>query len=696
VPTIYINGKILEVPSDITVMQACELAQVEVPRFCYHEKLAIAGNCRMCLVEVAGGPPKPVASCAMPVTENMQIFTDTPMVKKAREGVMEFLLINHPLDCPICDQAGECDLQDQAYQYGKNVSDFHEHKRAVVDKNLGPLIKTQMTRCIHCTRCVRFFEDIAGSSDLGAVNRGEHTEITTYLQQNITSELSGNIIDLCPVGALTSKPYAFKARSWELKKTETIDVMDGYGSNIRIDSRGLEVMRVLPITNEEINQEWISDKTRFSYDGLKYQRLNNFYIRNESGKLITIKYNDLCYEMATILSKTSSKNVGALTGTTLSLNEIFIFKSFLEKILVDRFDCRIGGENIDPSFSQNPSCDYLLNSTISDIENADACLLVGANIRKDAPLLNVRLRKAFAKNPSKIANIGTEIDLTYPVQQLGNDFEVLNSFLEGSHPFCSVLKQAKKPIIIFGNQLVKNIHGKAIIKILKQIAKNCGVVTHNYNGLNFVASNTGVINGLELGFATESLDSVICNSKVLFLHNADNQYIKNKINNLALRPFVIYLGSNGSYSAELADVIIPTFAYSEKSALYANIEGRIQASKQILQPLDNAIEDIKLFADISKILGIELDFNNQEQATKLMFEQYPHLANINSIPNRHDYLWQELQSYTHNSILSAIRDSQIKHGSAISELVKDSLLDNKPELHNSIAQSSTILNKLAN
>ena len=349
-PTITINGKDTQVPEGITIIQACEIADVEIPRFCYHERLAIAGNCRMCLVEIEGMPPKPVASCAMPVTEGMKVHTDTPMVKKAREGVMEFLLANHPLDCPICDQGGECDLQDQAYQYGSGKSEYHEHKRAVKEKNMGPLVKTQMTRCIQCTRCIRFIEDVAGTVEIGAVNRGEGMEITTYLEQNLKSELSGNIIDLCPVGALTSKPYAFKARSWELRKIESIDIMDAVGSNIRIDSRGVEVMRILPRLNEEINEEWISDKTRFCYDGLKYQRLDKPYV-SQNGKLVEADFDTAYGAIIDKIKSLKASEIAALTGQLSASEEIFALKKLLEKLNISNFDCRLKNEKITVSLS---------------------------------------------------------------------------------------------------------------------------------------------------------------------------------------------------------------------------------------------------------------------------------------------------------------------------------------------------------
>ena len=438
-PIVSINNKEIEVPQGSTIIQACELADVEIPRFCYHERLAIAGNCRMCLVEVEGGPPKPVASCAMPVSNGMKVHTDTPMVKKAREGVMEFLLANHPLDCPICDQGGECDLQDQAYQYGRGTSDYSEHKRSVKDKNMGPLIKTQMTRCIHCTRCVRFVEDVAGTTELGAVFRGESMEITTYLEKSISSELSGNIIDLCPVGALTSKPYAFKSRSWELKKTETIDVMDAVGSNIRIDSRGIEVLRILPRLNEEINEEWISDKTRFCYDGLKYQRLDKPYVKKD-GKLQEATFDEAFAEIAKNLNSVSSDEISAFTGSVSSVEDIFSLKILLEKLEVKNFDCRLKNQKLD----SKDSASYLFNTTIAGIEEADACLLIGVNPRKDAPILNARIRKRFLTKNLKIASVGISQDLTYDYENLGNELSALEEILDGKSDFAKILKHAEK------------------------------------------------------------------------------------------------------------------------------------------------------------------------------------------------------------------------------------------------------------
>ena len=492
---ISINGKNYQVPNGITIIQACEVAEIEIPRFCYHERLSIAGNCRMCLVEVAGGPPKPVASCAMPINEGMQIFTDTPMVKKAREGVMEFLLANHPLDCPICDQAGECDLQDQAYQYGKGTGNYQEHKRAVQDKNMGPLIKTHMTRCIHCTRCVRFIEDVAGTSEIGAVNRGESMEITTYLEKNISSELSGNIIDLCPVGALTSKPYAFKARSWELKKTESIDVMDAVGSNIRIDSRGIEIMRILPRLNEEINEEWISDKARFCYDGLKYQRLDKAYIKTNE-KLTATTFNQAIETIAEKFKSLKANEISALTGPVSAIEDIFSLKCLLDKIGTKNYDCRINNQKI----NSKDRSSFLFNTNISNIEQSDLCLLIATNPRKEAPILNARIRKRFLTKKLEVASIGCQDNLTYPYSFLGNELKILQEIYEDKHQFCEKLRKAKNPIIIIGEDAISNDDGELINIYCKKIAEKFSLIRDDWNGFNFLSKTTGLINGLELDF----------------------------------------------------------------------------------------------------------------------------------------------------------------------------------------------------
>ena len=627
---ISINGNSHEVPQGITIIQACEIAGIEIPRFCYHERLAIAGNCRMCLVEVAGGPPKPVASCAMPVNENMQIFTDTPMVKKAREGVMEFLLANHPLDCPICDQAGECDLQDQAYQYGKGESNYHEHKRAVIDKNMGPLIKTQMTRCIHCTRCVRFIEDVAGTCELGAVNRGEGMEITTYLEKNVSSELSGNVIDLCPVGALTSKPYAFKARSWELKKTETIDVMDAVGTNIRIDSRGVEIMRILPRLNEEINEEWLADKARFCYDGFKYQRLDKPYLKVE-GKLIASDFKDCYEEIRKQIDEIKPSQIGALTGQLSSLDDIFALKKLMQALGVENIDCRINSQK----FGSKNKNEFLFNTSIAKIDEADSCLLIGVNPRKDAPILNARLRKRFLSKKIKIASIGENIDLTYNHQVLGDDIKTLQSILDGKNPFCETLQQAKNNMLIIGEDVVSREDGAEIIQLCKAIATKYNMLREDWNGFNFLAKSTGLINGLTLDFVSKKSAQEIINQaqsgeiKLLFLQNVDDEIDFTKLQNC----FVIYLGSNGDRAVKIADIILPTCNFAEKDGFYVNLEGRIQKARRAAFGVGQAKIDYEIISEIAQKLKLNLGFANHDELLAKLDEEYKILAKIDKINN---------------------------------------------------------------
>jgi NADH-quinone oxidoreductase subunit G len=626
--TLSINGKPVQVPEGITIIQACEIADVEIPRFCYHERLAIAGNCRMCLVEVAGGPPKPVASCAMPVTEGMQVFTDTPMVKKAREGVMEFLLANHPLDCPICDQGGECDLQDQAYQYGAGKSEYHEHKRAVTDKNMGPLVKTQMTRCIHCTRCVRFIEDVAGTVEIGAVGRGESMEIATYLEQNLKSELSGNIIDLCPVGALTSKPYAFKARSWELRKTESIDVMDAVGSNIRIDSRGMEVMRILPRLNEEINEEWISDKTRFCCDGLKYQRLDKAYVKHNK-KLQPVNFSEAISEVAKKIKSCAANEIAALTGQLSAVEEIFALKKLLEKLGVENFDCRLRGEKL----NADDRTSYLFNTTIAGIDSADACLLIGVNPRKDAPILNSRIRKRFLSKKLKVAAIGGSADLTYAYKNLGDDVSSLKEILDGRGEFAEILKNSKNPMIILGHDMLARIDGDLILTYAKKIAEKFNMIREDWNGFNFLSKSTGLLNGLETGFIGSSNVPKILNKvengeiKIVILHGVDDEIDFEKLE----KTFVIYIGSHGDRGAHVADVILPAAAYSEKDAIYVNLEGRPQSTVCASSTLGDAKEDAEIILELAKKLHIDLGFKNLSGLRKVLSNEHSIFKNLEKI-----------------------------------------------------------------
>lgn len=630
-PTVLINGKEVSVPEGITIIQACEAAEVEVPRFCYHERLAIAGNCRMCLVEVEGMPPKPVASCAMPITEGMKIHTDTPMVKKAREGVMEFLLANHPLDCPICDQGGECDLQDQAYQYSSGKSDYHEHKRAVKDKDMGPLVKTTMTRCIHCTRCVRFIEDVAGTVEIGAVNRGEGMEITTYLEQSLKSELSGNIIDLCPVGALTSKPYAFKSRSWELKKTETIDVMDAVGSNIRIDSRGLEVMRILPRLNEEINEEWISDKTRFCYDGLKYQRLDKPYVKKH-GKLTAVSFDEAFAEIVKKLQPVQSFEVAALSGPLSSAEEIFALKTLMSKLGSDNIDCRLNGEKI----NVNDRATYLFNTTIAGIEEADACLLIGVDPRKDAPLLNARIRKRWLSKKLQIAAIGCSGDLTYDYDNLGEGATALETVFNGESRFAAILQNAAKPMLILGSDLLTRADASEIMDYAKKIAEKYGLITADWNGFNLLTKSTGLMNGLEVGFVpnhvNNNAEAILkkCASgeiKVIFLHAVDDEIDFTKLQN----SFVVYIGSHGDNGAKNADVILPACAYSEKEAIYVNLEGRPQISSRAVFAPGEAKEDWQIILQLAQKLNLDLGYKTLDELRQALVAERPIFAELDKI-----------------------------------------------------------------
>ena len=625
---VKINNKEISVPKGATIIQACEIADVEIPRFCYHERLAIAGNCRMCLVEVAGGPPKPVASCAMPAADGMEVFTDTPMVKKARQGATEFLLANHPLDCPICDQGGECDLQDQAYQYGRGESEYEEQKRSVKDKNMGPLIKTHMTRCIHCTRCVRFMEDVAGTTEMGAINRGESMEITTFLEKSITSELSGNIIDLCPVGALTSKPYAFKARSWELKKTESIDVMDGVGSNIRIDSRGVEVMRILPSLNEDINEEWISDKTRFCYDGLKYQRLDKPYIR-KNNKLQEVNFEDAYSEVVKTIKSFKPDEIAGFTGNVSAVEEISALKILLEKLDVKNFDCRLKNEKIDSSDRTS----YLFNSTIAGIEDADACLLIGVNPRKDASILNARIRKRFLSKELKIASIGCNADLTYDYHYLGDEVESLKAILDGSSEFCQTLSNSKNPMLILGQDMVARKDGKEIVNLAKQIAEKFNMIQNDWNGFNFLSKSTGLINGLEVGFTNKSTSEEIFNQidsnaiKMVILHSVDDDIDLGKLKDT----FVVYIGSHGDQSAQIADVILPAAAYSEKDATYINVEGRSQKASQAISAPGQAKQDWLIIKELADKLDIDLGFKSLSELRNLIYSQNPTLMQLDII-----------------------------------------------------------------
>jgi len=630
-PKLTIDGQEIEVENGTVLIQAAERLGIEIPRFCYHERLAIAGNCRMCLVEVAPGPPKPQASCALPCADGMVVKTNSPMVKKAREGVMEFLLINHPLDCPICDQGGECDLQDQAMAYGSGISRYSEHKRGVENKYMGPIVKTEMTRCIHCTRCVRFATEIAGVPELGAFGRGEHMEIGTYVEKSLTSELSGNLVDLCPVGALTSRPYAFAARPWELTKTETIDVLDAVGSNIRVDSRGEAVLRILPRVNEDINEEWISDKTRHACDGLRVQRLDRPYIRGNDGKLHEASWEDALSVVAKKMLEFTPAEIAALSGNLACAESVMALRDVLDSLGVANRDCRQDGAMFETASRSN----YLFNTTIAGIEQADMIVLVGANPRTEAALLNARIRKTYLKGGLKIYSIGSDSDFNYPVYSFGNDPRILSDIALGTHPLAQMLEQAKNPVIILGTAAVARHDGAAIFAAARQIAKKYGVIKDGWNGFNILHHAAGRVGALDLGFVPKEGGRNIaeifsgCTDykiKMVYLLGAD-EFDMGLLGNA----FVVYQGSHGDDGAHRADVILPAATYTEKDATYVNMEGRVQRTKRAVFPVGNAKEDWKILRALSDVLGKPLPYNNLEQLRARMEKIAPHFANIGEI-----------------------------------------------------------------
>ena len=584
-PKLTIDDVEIEVPDGITVLQACELAGVEIPRFCYHERLSVAGNCRMCLVEVAPGPPKPAASCALPVGEGMTVKTNSPMVKKAREGVMEFLLINHPLDCPICDQGGECDLQDQAMGYGAGQSRYDENKRAVTDKYMGPLVKTQMTRCIHCTRCIRFATEVAGVEELGATGRGESMEVGTYIEKTLTSELSANIIDLCPVGALTSKPYAFTARPWELTKTETVDVMDAVGSNIRVDTRGSEVMRVLPINHDDVNEEWISDKTRYACDGLKRQRLDTPYVKRD-GTLQPASWDEAFAAIAKKVKGKAGNRVAAIAGDLVDCESMLALKDLMTALGSPNIDCRQDGAKIGGVRSG-----YVFNSSIAGIDEADAILLIGTNPRWEAPIINARIRKRFISGKLKVGVVGPQVDLTYKTDYLGAGPQTLTEIANGSHAFCDVLKNAERPMLIVGQGALSRDDGAAVLAAARKVAEGCGLIKDGWNGFNVLHTAASRVGGLDLGLLPSDggrdVAGILAGAtagdiEVVYLLGAD------EIDASSLgTAFVIYQGHHGDAGAHRADVILPGAAYTEKNGTYVNTEGRVQRGWRCAGGLDN-------------------------------------------------------------------------------------------------------------
>ena len=627
-PKIKINGKDIEFDKGMTVLQACELADVEIPRFCYHEKLSIAGNCRMCLVEMEKSA-KPIASCAMPAAEGMNIKTNTPLVEKARKGVMEFLLANHPLDCPVCDQGGECDLQDQSLYYGVDKSRFIENKRDVKEKYMGPLIKTQMTRCIHCTRCVRFATEVAGVPEIGAIGRGENMEITTYLEKSMESELSANVIDLCPVGALTSKPYAFEARPWELKKTESIDVMDAVGSNIRVDTYNWEVKRILPRLNNEINEEWISDKTRYSCDGILKQRLDVPYIKKEN-KLQKSSWEEAINLLAEKIKSLQPNELAGHIGDLINMESALGFKKMFKTFNSNNLEFREKEFYINPSEKIN----YIFNSSIKGIEEADLILLVGTNPRNEATMLNARIRKTFVEKKIPIFSVGDPGDLTYDYEIIGNKTDDVKQIINIENDFSRKLLAAKKPIIIIGESALELKSGKYIFEELKKFLIKNNLINENWNSLNILlqnASTTGLLDLKILSNQNENDFSFFNNLKnkkfkFLYLLGSDNlEFKKNE-------EFVVYQGSHGDKGAELADIILPSATYTEQNGLYENLEGRIQECKKASYPIGEALEDWKIFNLIIKKIGNQNETLKPEQLRKEVLSTVPHFSKINELP----------------------------------------------------------------
>ena len=607
-----VNDTEVEVEEGLTVLQACEKAGVEIPRFCYHEKLSIAGNCRMCLVEMEKSP-KPIASCAMPAANGMVIKTNTPNIEKSRKGVMEFLLANHPLDCPVCDQGGECDLQDQSMFYGIDKSRFKENKRSVPDKNMGPLIKTQMTRCIHCTRCIRFATEIAGVPELGAIGRGEDMQITTYLEKSVQSELSGNVIDLCPVGALTSKPYVFEARPWELKKTETIDVMDAVGSNIRVDTYDWEVKRVLPIINENINEEWISDKTRYACDGLLNQRLDIPYIKYNN-KFEKASWNEVYKIIKSKIQNTNKEKICGFVGDLTNMETSFIFKEFFDRTIESfKYESRSSQSFIDLSEREN----YLFNSKINGIEESDLIFLIGTNPRYEATILNARIRKAYLNNNTKIISLNNVGDLTYSYQILDEKTQTIKNIIDGKSKITRNILDAKKPLIILGESFLRSKSANYLFYFLKKFLSENNKFKNDWNPLNILSTDASTVGNFDLDIIDKDnrLIKDLNDNKfeIVYLLGQDNLKFKKK------NEFVIYQGSHGDRGAEIADIILPGAAYTEQSAHFTNLEGKIQKAYKTSYPPGEAKEDWQIINEIAETLNNRKLFNDKEELESSMF-----------------------------------------------------------------------------
>jgi len=610
-----VNDKEIEVEEGLTVLQACEQAGYEIPRFCYHEKLSIAGNCRMCLVEIEKSP-KPVASCAMPAAQGMNIKTNTSMVEKARKGVMEFLLVNHPLDCPVCDQGGECDLQDQSMFYGVDKSRFKENKRQVPEKYMGPLIKTQMTRCIHCTRCIRFATEVAGVPELGAIGRGENMQITTYLEKAMDSELSANVIDLCPVGALTSKPYVFEARPWELKKTESVDVMDAVGSNVRVDTYGWEVKRVLPRINEDINEEWISDKTRYSCDGLKNQRLDSPFMK-EGNKFKKISWNKAYEVIKTKISNTNNSNIGCFTGDLTNMETGYAVKELFNKVLKSNLiESRIDNHYVNYSKTQN----YRFNAGITGIEDSDFILMIGANPRYEATILNSRIRKSYLKSKLPIYSTNDIGDQTYPYKILNNSTNLIQDIIQEKDQISEKIIQSLKPMIIIGQSVLKMKSGQYVFEELKKFLIKNNKINGEWNALNILSNDASTVGSYDLTLFSSNngrnhlLEKLHQKSiDLLFLVGQD----KLKFDREGL--FVIYIGSHGDEGAKNSDLILPGSAYTEQDGYYTNLEGKIQKAYKASYPTELAKEDWQIINEISNIIRGQFLFKNKDELIDNMF-----------------------------------------------------------------------------
>ena len=628
-PKLTINGIPVEAPPGSTVFQACQMAGVEVAHFCYHQRLSIAGNCRMCLVDIEKSP-KPVASCCMPAADGMVVHTESERARKARHGVMEFLLINHPLDCPICDQGGECDLQDEAMAYGFDRGRYLESKRAVEEKNFGPLVSTEMNRCIHCTRCIRFMTEVAGVEELGATSRGEHMEITTYVEKALSSELSANIIDLCPVGALTSKPYAYIARPWELAKAESIDVLDAVGSNIRVDSRGAQVLRVLPRLNEDVNEEWLSDKSRFAADGLARRRLDRPMLR-QSGKLVEVEWREAFDAIAARLAGMPGSRVAAIAGDLVDAEAMLALKDVMTALGSPNLDCRQDGAAIDPSCRAG----YLFNTTIAGIDRADLCLLIGTNPRHEAALINARLRKRWLHGKFKVGAIGPALDLTYPVTALGAGPDVLDALISGSHSWTETLKAAKHPMVIVGQGALRRPDGAAILGRARKLAESYGFVRDDWNGFNVLHMAAARVGGLDLGFVPgkggHDLRGILEGAgkgeiAAVYLLGAD-EIDTSKLGSA----FVIYQGHHGDAGARRADVVLAGAAYTEKDGTYVNTEGRVQRGERAVFPPGDAREDWKILRALSDVLGHKLPYDRLSQLRQRLASVAPSFATIDAV-----------------------------------------------------------------